>query len=127
MKRRSTLVASILLALTFSIGAFSGMALEEALGIDWFEFLDRSRDRSDDALLEGLGLSAEQKTEAEKILEQREEDLESYWEKRLPEIGRIVGESNARIRLILTPEQQATFDSRVRSLDGGLPREARER
>jgi Spy/CpxP family protein refolding chaperone len=125
MKRRGALIAAIMLALTFSVGALSGMALEEALGIDWFEFLDEDRDRSSEDLLEGLGLSDEQEDQAERILDRREDALEQYWEQRLPEINRIVSQSFADIRVLLTPEQQTAFDKRVRRLDG-VPGQVRE-
>jgi len=127
MKRRGTWLAGILLALTFSVGALGGMALEEALGIDWFEFLDEDQDRTGNSLLSGFDLSDQQKTRVDRILEDREEALEEYWEQRLPEIERIVAQSYAEIRLILTPEQQSTFDKRVRSLGGALPDEVRAR
>ena len=36
---------SPLLGLAIAGGGLAGMALEEALGIDWFEFLEREEDR----------------------------------------------------------------------------------
>lgn len=126
MNRRSKTVAGLLLALTFVVGGLSGMVMEEALGIDWFEFLDDDADEAEDRLLVGLDLSPAQRAQAEGILEQQEDRLEAYWESRLPEIQGILRQSYGEIRAILTPEQQALFDRRVRELEGRVPREARD-
>lgn len=124
MNGRSRTTAVLLLALTFSVGALSGMALEEALGIDWFEFLDVDDD-AEDRLLAGLNLTREQSARAEAILERQEDRLEAYWESRLPEIQEILRESYAEIRGMLDEEQQAAFDRRVRELGGRVPEEIR--
>jgi Spy/CpxP family protein refolding chaperone len=126
MKRRASLVAGALLLLTFSVGGLAGMALEEALGLDWFDFLDEDREEADELLLIGLGLTAQQERQAERVLDRQEDSLEAYWEQRLPEINRMVAESYAEIRLLLTPSQQSAFDKRLRSLGGRLPEELRD-
>ena len=126
MNRRARIVAGLLLALTFVIGGLTGMALEEALGIDWFEFLDEDHPASDDRLLAGLELSGEQRERVDEILERQEDRLEEYWESRLPEIQGILQQSYAEVRVLLTPEQQAVFDQRVRELDGRVPEEIRD-
>jgi Spy/CpxP family protein refolding chaperone len=126
MKRRASLVAGALLLLTFSVGGLAGMALEEALGLDWFDFLDEDREEADEHLLKGLGLTAQQERQAERVLDRQEDSLEAYWEQRLPEINRMVAESYAEIRLLLTPSQQSAFDKRLRSLGGRLPEELRD-
>ena len=126
MRNRTKLVAALLLGLTFLVGGLTGMALEEALGIDWFEFLDEDHDTDDDRLLTGLGLSPEQRNRAEEILDREEDRLEEYWESRLPEIQDILRQSYAEVRAILTPEQQVLFDRRIRELDGRIPEEIRD-
>ena len=125
MKPRARLVAALLLGLTFGIGALAGMALEEALGIDWFEFLDEDYDEAEDRLLAGLDLTREQRSRAEDILEGQEDRLEDYWRSRLPEIDEILRDSYADIRAILTTDQQRLFDARVRELGGLVPQEMR--
>ena len=121
MTRRSRTVAAGLLLLVFVIGGLSGMAIEEASGIDWFEFLDEDRDRSGENLLAGLGLTDTQEDQAERLLDAQEDSLEAYWEQRLPEINLIIASSYAKIRMLLTPEQQAIFDNRIRKLPRELP------
>jgi Spy/CpxP family protein refolding chaperone len=127
MNGRARAVAAMLLLTVFAVGALSGMALEEALGIDWFEFLDEDTDEAEDSLLVGLDLSREQRGRAEEILERQEERLEEYWQGRVPEIQGILQESYAEIGAVLTPEQRAVFDERVRNLRGRVPVEARDR
>ena len=121
MMGRTKLVAALLLALTFAVGGLAGMALEEALGIDWFEFLDDDQDAASDQLLAGFDLSAEQRARAEQILDDEEDRLEAYWEARLPEILTERRRTHAEIRAMLTPAQQQTFDQRVRDLDDRVP------
>ena len=124
--RQPQLVAVLLLALTFAVGGLAGMALEEALGIDWFEFLDEDHDESEDRLLAGLDLTVDQRSQAERILEREEDRLEEYWESRIPEIQHILRRTYADIRAILNAEQQASFDRRVEALGGRVPGEIRD-
>jgi Spy/CpxP family protein refolding chaperone len=124
--RRGRVVAALMLLLAFTVGALSGMAAEEAFGIDWFDFLEEQRGTDNDRLLTGLGLTPEQRARAEEVLERQEDRLEEYWEARLPEIRQLLDESYAEIRTTLTAEQQAIFDRRVRKLDGRVPAELRE-
>lgn len=123
MTDRTRLTATLLLALAFLVGNLTGMALEEAMGIDWFEFLDEDYDEGEDQLLAGLDLTRDQRQRAEVILERQEDLLEDYWTSRLPEIDSILGQSYGEIRALLTPEQQSLFDERMRALDGRLPAE----
>ena len=40
MRPRARAVGVLLLAASFAVGSLAGMAAEEALGLDWFDFLD---------------------------------------------------------------------------------------
>jgi Spy/CpxP family protein refolding chaperone len=110
--RRPRAVAAVLLALTFATGGLTGMAVEEALGLDWFDFLDEDA-RPDERLLQGVRLTGEQREQVDRILDRQEERLEQYWAARLPEMQAIADGSYAEIRAILTPQQRAVFDRRV--------------
>ncbi len=123
--RRAGGVASLLLLLTFGVGALAGMAIEEATGIDWFDFLDRD-EQEDVGLLTGLALTPDQRRGVERILDRQEDQLEEYWEVRMPEIRGILDGSYGEIRALLTPAQQAQFDRRVRGLGGRVPTEFRD-
>ena len=37
---RTRLVAGGMIAIAFAVGGLAGMAVEESLGLDWFDFLD---------------------------------------------------------------------------------------
>jgi hypothetical protein len=124
--RRARATALLLLLLTFGTGALAGMAVEEALGLDWFDFLDEDNDPTGARLLAGLDLSREQHERAEEILDRQEDRLEEYWEGRVPEIQRILADSYAEIRALLAPAQQAAFDRRVEELGGRVPDEVRD-
>ena len=127
MKRAGN-VAALLLILTFSVGALAGMAIEEATGIDWFEFLDQDRDDDTDdvRLLNGLQLSAAQREKIDEIVDRQEDDLEAYWKGRMPEIEAIMARSYAEIRTHLNTDQQAVFDGTVRKLKGSVPEEFKD-
>ena len=122
--KRAGRVAGLLLA-TFAVGGLAGMAIEEAAGLDWFDSLDQ--DESEDVrLLEGLALTQDQREAIERILDRQEDALEDYWKARMPEIQGILAGSYGEIRELLTPEQQARFDTRVRGLGGRVPVEFRD-
>ena len=122
MSRHARGVAALLLGLAFVVGGLSGMALEEALGLDWFDFLDEDT-RGGERLFSGMRLTDAQEERIELILERREDRLEAYWESRLPEIGAIMEQSYAEMRAVLTPGQRPAFDRRVRELRGRAPDE----
>lgn len=119
--RRPRTVAALLLLLTFGIGGLTGMAVEEALGLDWFDFLDEDTRPEQSQLLAGLDLSSEQREQIEEILDAQEDRLEEFWESRLPEMRPIVVDSYDRIRGVLTPSQREAFDGRVRARGVTVP------
>lgn len=116
MRGRARAVAVLLLAASFGVGALGGMAAEEALGLDWFDFLDEDAPPGDDRLFAGIPLTDAQERRIEGIRERREDRLEDYWESRLPDLQRIMDDSYGEMRGVLTPEQQPAFDRRVREL-----------
>ena len=121
MRARGRWVAGLLLCVTFAVGGLSGMAAEEAFGIDWFDFLDEDNSAPGDQLLRGLDLTPQQHAGTDAVLDRQEEQLEIYWRERMPEIRRILQGSHAEIRALLTPDQQAVFDERVRTLGDDDP------
>ena len=115
MTGRPRAVAGLLLLLTFAVGGMAGMALEEALGLAWFDFLDEDTQPVEGRLLGGLDLSTSQRGQIEEILDAQEERLEDFWESRVPEMRPIVAQSYDSIRRILTPEQRERFNERVQA------------
>jgi Spy/CpxP family protein refolding chaperone len=124
MRQRARIVGALLLAATFVVGGMAGMVAEEALGLDWFDFLDEDATLSDEGLFAGMQLSGEQRRRIGEIRERREDRLEAYWESRLPDIQRIMGGSYGEMRGVLTPEQRPAFDRRVGELRGRISADA---
>lgn len=118
--RRTRTVGVLLLAASFVMGGLAGMAAEEALGLDWFDFLDEDAAPGEDRLFTGANLTDAQERRIQEIRERREERLEGYWESRLPDIQRIMDDSYGEMRTVLTPEQRPAFDRRVRQLRGRI-------
>lgn len=110
------MIGALLLAATFVVGGLAGMAAEEALGLDWFDFLDEDAVPADERLFSGMSLTDAQRERIEDIRDRREDRLEAYWEGRLPDIQRIADESYNEMRQVLTPEQRPAFDRRVSGL-----------
>ncbi len=118
MKQRARAIGALLLAASFAVGGLAGMAAEEALGLDWFDFLDEDAAPAEDRLFTGVPLTDAQQRQIRDIRERREDRLEGYWESRLPDIQRIMDDSYGEMRQVLTPEQQPAFDRRVREMRG---------
>lgn len=120
MRHRARAVAALLLGISFLVGGMTGMAAEEALGLDWFDFLDEDAQPAEEGMFAGLALTEAQARRIEAIRGRREDRLEVYWESRLPDIQRIMADSYGEMRAVLTPEQQPEFDRRVRAMRGRI-------
>ncbi len=116
MKHRARVVGALLLAASFVVGGMAGMVAEEARGLDWFDFLDEDAPPGDERLFAGMQLTGDQRRRIAEIRERREDRLEAFWESRLPDIQRIMGDSYGEMRAVLTPQQQPAFDLRVSEL-----------
>lgn len=120
MRQRARAVGALLLGASFVVGGLTGMAAEEALGLDWFDFLDEDAAPAESRLFAGTELTPAQRRQIGDIRERREERLEDYWEGRLPDLQRIMDDSYGQMRAVLTPEQQPAFDRRVREMRGRI-------
>jgi hypothetical protein len=123
MTTKARRTAVLILLAVFLVGGAAGWVLEELVDdLDWPSFLaDRDRhdapdpddpldDDSEEAFLEGLGLSREQLKAVDRLLDQREDRLETYWHGRLPEIEALVDSTRQEIRNLLAPDQRAAYD-----------------
>lgn len=118
MRQRARTIGALLLAASFAVGGLAGMAAEEALGLDWFDFLDEDAVPADQRLFAGMALTDAQRERIADIRRRREARLEAYWNERLPDIQRITDDSYAQMRQVLTPAQQPAFDRRVSGMRG---------
>ena len=88
-------------------------------------FLDD--DNEDGAeLMTGINLTADQREKIDDIIDRQEDELEDYWESRMPEIRTVLDGTYAEIRALLDPSQQQQFDRKVASLGGQIPVEFRD-
>jgi hypothetical protein len=107
--------------MVFAAGAAGGALLEDIVeDIDWPEFDGRGHDDdpddSEETILANLDLTPDQRAGIERLLEQREDRLESYWDARLPELERLVDSSREEIRSLLRPEQRTIYDTHLTRL-----------
>jgi len=119
MIRRAKSLAIAILGVTFVTGGLAGMAVEEALGLDWFDYLDPAP--FEIRLLRDLDVSDSQSARADDILNDRDSRLEAYWAERVPEMQAIISESHDEIRAMLTPDQRAAFDRAVAAQGVQIP------
>ena len=128
MMTKARRTAVLVLLAVFLVGGAAGWVLEELVDdLDWPSFLadgdrrdapdtdDPLDDDAEEEFLEGLGLSGEQLEAVDRLLDQREDDLEAYWHGRLPEIEALVDSTRQQIREVLTPDQRAAYDRWVQN------------
>jgi hypothetical protein len=123
--------AIVALLMVFAAGAAGGALFEDIVDeIEWPEFEGRdhkgSRTVSEETILANMDLTSEQRAGIERLLEAREDRLESYWDAQLPELEGLVDSSRQEIRSLLSPEQQAIYDTHVSRLRADLRRDLRE-
>jgi hypothetical protein len=71
--------------------------------------------------IESLGLPKMQEKALERLLDEREERLETYWEGKLPEIQALIDSSRVAIRNLLPPEARVAYDDWVARQRAGRP------
>jgi Spy/CpxP family protein refolding chaperone len=123
--------AVLALVMVFAAGLAGGAALEDIVDdIDRPLFAagddDDDDDVSEETILANLDLSPEQRASIERMFETREDRLEAYWDRQLPDLEALIDSSRSEIRGILTPEQRTTYDSQLTRLRVHLRRELRE-
>jgi Spy/CpxP family protein refolding chaperone len=122
--------AVVALLMVFAAGAAGGALLEDIVDdINWPGFDHRDHDELDESeerILESLDLTAQQRASVERLFEQREDRLESYWDARFPELEQLVDSNREEIRSLLTPEQRTIYDTHLARLKLQLRRDLRE-
>ena len=113
--------AAVALVMVFAAGAAGGALLEDVVeDVDWPDFAGRDHDDdlhdSEETVLANLDLTPEQRASIERLLEQREDRLESYWDARLPELEQLVDSSREEIRGFLSPQQRTIYDTHLTRL-----------
>jgi hypothetical protein len=71
--------------------------------------------------IESLGLPKMEEKALERLLDEREERLETYWEGKLPEIQALIDSSRVEIRSLLPPDARVAYDDWVARQRAGRP------
>lgn len=106
--KRARAVGMLVLVLMFAAGALTGAVTMRVAGAD--ESNPRTRAESREArpdLFAKLGLTAEQQSQVDAIMERRRGEVDAFWEKHGPRLRAITDSARAEIRAVLTPEQRA--------------------
>lgn len=121
---RSSVVGLALLVATFVGGLLAGVAVERTLGAQdrgepsvqserpsRMPMTRPSRPARPASFLERIELTPEQEERVGEILERGQEETRAFWEEEGGRLRGIVDSTRARIREVLTPEQQAEYDA----------------
>lgn len=129
--RRTRLLASALLIMTFVVGALVGAAGNRLLSArepdrragaaaSERESTDRERDRRgprgrmvDPRLLDEIGVTAQQRARIDAILELRDREAKLLWKDMEPRINAVVKQARGEVRAELTAEQVQKLDSLI--------------
>lgn len=117
---RMRLMGVALLAATFVAGALSGAAMERVLNADEPESVERDRDRDDDDerrrshVIDRIEMSDEQRSTIDGILDRRSERMRAVWREVEPQLDAITDSARVEIKDVLTPEQLAEYEQKLR-------------
>jgi len=115
------------LALAFFVAAFAAGA---AGGIVTDRWLDRERPTDQRAmrarLADDLKMSADQRNQLDSLLDDRNRQYDTLMAPVRPALDSLSTATRQRLRLLLTPEQQATYDQMLRERDEARRQEKRQ-
>ncbi|MGH7448056.1 MAG: hypothetical protein ACRELT_10880 [Longimicrobiales bacterium] len=106
--KRARAVGMLVLVLMFAVGALTGAVTMRVAGTD--ESNPRTRAESREPrpdLFAKLGLTAEQQSQVDAIMERRRDEMAAFWKEHGPQLRAITDSARAEIRTVLTPEQRA--------------------
>ncbi|HUF50141.1 MAG TPA: hypothetical protein VMN60_04875 [Longimicrobiales bacterium] len=104
--KRARLMSVAVLLMTFVAGSLAGAATLRVLAMDAAPRRERGP-RSPEAMFERLELTAEQRAQAQEIMEDGRAQMETFWTEHGPALRAITDATRARFRAIMTPEQRA--------------------
>ncbi len=118
------------LAIAFYVAAF---AAGVATGVAADRWLARERAREQwgneramrTRFADGLGMSAEQRASLDSVLDHRQRQRDSLMALVRPGLDSVSTDARQRIRQLLTPEQQATYDQMLREREEARRQERR--
>lgn len=114
---RSRWIALAVLSATFLAGAAVGAAALTLLAGDRREQPQRpgtggpwGERRNGPSIFDQMGLTPEQRTAMDSIMEKRRRDMDAFWKQHNPEVRAIVDSARAEVDRLLTPEQRKKFE-----------------
>ena len=119
---KTTLVAVVVLVLTFGAGVAVGVFADHVLMIRGMRhgLPPFATHMMATRLGRHLDLTATQKARIEQILERRRTRMNQLWSSVRPHIHEELEQTNAEISAVLTPEQRAKFERMKLRLHGGV-------
>jgi Spy/CpxP family protein refolding chaperone len=115
---RTRLIGAGLLVATFLAGALAGTAVQVVLANETpAQKEERGRPHDCDrgprpSPFQGLGLTSDQESRIDAVLENRKVQLDVFWKQHGPRMRAITDSTRAEIQSILTPEQRSEMDRR---------------
>ena len=109
--RRVHLASGMIVLITFLVGAAAGAGLHASFGPHphGLPFGPLPRDHRLPPHFEALGLSADQRTQAEALFEKHRPQFEAVFEESLPKVRALQDEMDGEFEKLLTAEQKARF------------------
>ncbi|MDX1676169.1 MAG: hypothetical protein R3314_15345 [Longimicrobiales bacterium] len=107
-----------LLAVTFVVGALAGAAIDRVVLSDAPEEVreerrdDGGRDRS--YIIDRVEMSDAQRAAIDSILERRADRMRAVWHEVEPRLDAITDSARAEIMAVLTPEQRAEYEAKMK-------------
>ena len=114
---RSRLLGFGLLLVTFLAGALSGAAVERVASAGEPEAEEPARERGDDRrryVIDKVDMEPDQRAAIRAIMEQRSERMRAVWREVEPRLDAITDSTRTEIMSVLTPEQQAEYERRLK-------------
>lgn len=115
---RMRLLGVGLLLAAFVAGALSGAAVERVLNADEPERVEREQDGDDDRrrshVIDRIEMTGEQRREIDEILERRGDRMRAVWREVEPRLDAITDSARMEIKGVLTPEQLAEYERKLR-------------
>lgn len=116
---RMRLLGVGLLAATFVAGALAGAAVDRVLNAGEPDAVERDRGRDDDDrrrsyVVDRIEMSDEQRSDIDEILEGRSARMRAVWREVSPRLEAITDSARVEIMEVLTPEQRAEYERKLK-------------
>lgn len=126
MERRTNGLAIAFFIAAFVAGAAAGVTVDRWMDRERVEQQWGSPQAMRARLADDLGMSAEQRLQLDSVLDDRDRQRDSLMAPVRPSLDSLGAATRQRIRQLLTPEQQATYDQMLREREDARRQERRQ-